>query len=190
MSVVVKNGNVFLLNCVWKSFFLYKKVWIFLKKMSLLQLHHVWDRCITERPALGRDRSWTWETANSQCLWHNSSSWSSPEAPVRIIFALWAAVGCLVALPGSTLVSEQWGPQRSLHHSSDVFTFLLVSQNYSVPMTNFQMVTWWNTVKAFWFLSSYLPLAFFYLQSYPSKETRDRLTDGGYFYTVHILTVE
>lgn len=91
MSVVVKNGNVFLLNCVWKSFFLYKKVWIFLKKMSLLQLHHVWDRCITERPALGRDRSWTWETAKSQCLWHNSSSWSSPEAPVRIIFAHWAA---------------------------------------------------------------------------------------------------
>lgn len=42
----------------------------------------------------------------------------------------------------------------------------------------------------FFVLSSYLPLSSCYLQSHPSKETSDRLTDWSYFYTVHILTVE
>ena len=44
--------------------------------------------------------------------------------------------------------------------------------------------------KRSFFCHCCLALSFFYLQSCRSKETSDRLTDCGYFYTVHILTVE
>lgn len=130
---------------------------------------------------------------NLTFLWSSSSPCSSLQSSLTTSFVCRTVVSCLGArlfpLP-SQMVGQALGreEQSCLSLNTSLFVRLLLAL-LLVPMENHRLCTVkYSKRSSFW--SSYLPLSFSYLQSYPSEEMRHGLPACGYFDTVHILTVE